>query len=477
MAFLLAFTSCKKFLDVNDNPNEPTVGPAKVLLPNTTIGLGWANGNELGRVSSILMQYNAGISNALLIYDNYNLSGAFDIQWDFDIYSRTVSNLRIMIRDNQEKNPVYAGIGKIELAYILSVATDLWGDVPYSEAGFGTVIEKPRYDKQEDIYQGNQALGIVSLFDLVKSGITDLDQPSILKPGTDDLVFKGDIASWKRVANSLLLKFAITVSNVNKPLATKIAAEVSTSISGLIDEPKYDFAIPFASGVNNQNPMYAYDIAGNFRNNEMLSSRLLVLSRSLNDTIRLSKMYTKPNGKFTAFENGSTASVPALATRSVYNTYIVGNSGEAPVRLLTAHQTRFNQAEAAVTLGVNSANADTYFKEGIRASMSSTGMTTAQIDDYFIKNPIVVTLSGTIANKVKQIITQKYLSWVGNGIEAYNDYRRTGYPALALALNVTGGDDPSVIPKRLPYTSNEANSNPNQPKPRPKTNEKVWWGL
>ena len=88
----------------------------------------------------------------------------------------------------------------------------------------------------------------------------------------------------------------------------------------------------------------------------------------------------------------------------------------------------------------------------------------------------MVNLSGTDEEKRKQIITQKYIAWVGNGIEAYNDFRRTGYPALTVSSNSIG-DDPNTIPKRFPYTLAEGQRNPNQPNPRPRTNEKVWWGL
>ena len=98
----------------------------------------------------------------------------------------------------------------------------------------------------------------------------------------------------------------------------------------------------------------------------------------------------------------------------------------------------------------------------------STGPTTA--------NPTIVNLTGTTVQKLQQIITQKYIASVGNAIESYNDYRRTGYPVLVAPVQ-TFGDDPLTFPKRYPYTSAEGTSNPNQPNPRPKTNVKVWWAL
>lgn len=480
---MLTLASCKKFLDVNQNPNEPTDAPPNVLFPITTVGIGWANGNELGRLASVLVQYNAGLSNSASTYDSYNIAGLLDNQWDFEIYNRTTSSLRVLIKKTEATSPAYSGVAKIELAYLMSLATDLWGDVPYSQAGFGLEFVQPRYDKQEDIYRGNNSLGIVGLFDLVRSGLADLSKPSALTPGSDDKIYGGNLTSWKKAAGSLLLKFANTVSNVDKPLATSVINEVLASSTSYIKDGDPDFAVKFFAVEGNQNPMYQQDWGNpTFKHNEMLSARLLTLSKSLNDTVRLSKMYTKPLGtRFVAYDNGSNVALPTLANRSEYNTYVVGTlppgvGGEAPVRLLTNFQGNFILAEAAVTLGINSANANAYYQAGIKGSMSKTGMTTAEINQYFTDNPGVVNLSGTDANKVKQIITQKYLAWVGNGIEAYNDYRRTGYPVLGLSLSAAG-DNPAVIPRRYAYTTKEGNANPNQPKPRPRTDQKVWWGL
>jgi hypothetical protein len=136
----------------------------------------------------------------------------------------------------------------------------------------------------------------------------------------------------------------------------------------------------------------------------------------------------------------------------------------------------FILAESALILAT-AGDPNTYYQAGIRAHMQKTGMTTAEIDQYFLTNPAVVTLSGNTETKRRQIITQKYISWVGNSIEAYNDYRRTRYPALALTQNAAG-DNPNVLPERFPYTPNEISRNPNVPLSngvRPQTDLKVWW--
>jgi hypothetical protein len=147
--------------------------------------------------------------------------------------------------------------------------------------------------------------------------------------------------------------------------------------------------------------------------------------------------------------------------------------GAAPIRLLTNFQVNFILAEAALILNTPG-NANAYYQAGITASMQKVGIHDTLITKYFLTNPTVVNLAGSTAQMREQIITQKYIAWIGNGIEAYNDYRRTGYPVLALPLN-TQGDNPSVIPTRLPYTPAELARNPNAPNPRPKTDVKLWF--
>jgi hypothetical protein len=481
IAFLLfasLIVSCDKFVDVNQNPNNPTIVPPATLLPTTTIGMAFANANALNTVASLFVQYNAGSANqAANNYDIFDIDNQLDNQWSFEIYggSGTLNNLQILIDENQEKNPAYAGIAKLQKAYVISLATDLWGDVPYSQAGQGIKFPQPRFEKQEDIYQGNATLGIKSLFDLVKEGIADLDKPSLFKPGVDDLAYKGDLAKWKRAGNTLLLKFAMQISNKN-PTLSKSTIESVIAGSNFINANNLDLEVPFGTTSGNQNPLYAFNFV-NRTTDLMLSTRFLNLMRGLNDTVRLAKFYTKPNGNFVSIVNGSaqTTTPPPLATRSRYNTYVVGTAGEAPVRLLTNFQSQFILAEAALILGTTG-DPNGHYQAGIRASMQKVGMTTAEIDNYFATNPTVVTLMGTTQQKREQILTQKYIAWVGNAIEAYNDWRRTGVPTLSLPLNTTG-DNPAVIPQRLPYTPNELTRNPNAPNPRPKTDVKVWWAL
>src|ERR1700744_3313339 len=214
--------SCKKYLAVNTNPNLPTSVPPTVLLPTTEIGIAFANSNDLCRATSAIMQHIAGVANQTQGYDVYNFSGAFDNQWNGELYGGSINNCVALINLDSATSPAYSGIAKLEMAYAFSMLADVWGDVPYSQAGQGDKFTYPRFDKVQDIYQGNASLGIRSLFDLVNSGLADLAKTSALKPKTDDIVYGGDLTKWTRMGNTLLLKFAIMLTNVNPTMAKSV---------------------------------------------------------------------------------------------------------------------------------------------------------------------------------------------------------------------------------------------------------------
>ena len=509
-AVALSTFSCNrdKFLDVNITPNSPTVVTMPLLFTSTVIYSGFVATNDLGRATSLFIQHQAGIANQMVQYDRYDIRGSFDNQWNTELYGGALINSQTLIDLAATKaSPAYGGIAKLLKAYNFSIATDMYGDVPYSQALKGKENIKPRYDKQEDIYKGNSALGIQSLIDLVKEGLADLDKPSTLKPGTaDDPVYgktANNIAQWKKMGNTLLLKFANTISKREPALAASL---INQAAAGAFTSNADDFEVPFGSGSGNQNPLYSFNFV-NRPNDQMLSQRLLDSMNVLNDP-RLPIYFTPtptrtasvnttgtetrlpgpvvggvptpPVLTFTGYQNGGVASglpIPAPANRSRYNIYIRGNSGEAPARLLTNVQRLFILAESALTLPAITVTgtAQSFYQSAIRASMTKAGIADADVTAYFAANPKVAILSGTTEQKRNQIITQKWISWVGNGLEAYNDYRRTGYPRLNPALNPAGDD--GILPKRfaLPLSELTANAGAENQDVNILTSVPVWW--
>ncbi|HEY4336969.1 MAG TPA: SusD/RagB family nutrient-binding outer membrane lipoprotein, partial [Puia sp.] len=126
----LGLGACKKYLDVNTSPNQPSAVPPATLLPTTEIGIGFANSNDLDRATSAIMQQIAGVANQTQGYDVYNFSGAFDNQWNGELYGGVINNCVNLINLDSASSPAYSGIAKLEMAYAFSVLADIWGDVP-----------------------------------------------------------------------------------------------------------------------------------------------------------------------------------------------------------------------------------------------------------------------------------------------------------------------------------------------------------
>ena len=150
----LMLLGCEDFLDVNQSPNNPEKVPPSVLLPTGLVGAAFANANELNRFSSTVMDYTYGAAGSPAAWDIYNTDGAnFGNQWRFEIYGGAIVTFKDLIKAADELgSSSYKGIAKIMKAYTFAIATDTWGDVPYSQAGLGEEFLQPRLDSQEDIY-------------------------------------------------------------------------------------------------------------------------------------------------------------------------------------------------------------------------------------------------------------------------------------------------------------------------------------
>ncbi|WP_187262561.1 SusD/RagB family nutrient-binding outer membrane lipoprotein [Pontibacter beigongshangensis] len=473
LALSASLVSCNDFLDINETPNNPTAVPPSTLLPTGLVGSAFANANELNRFTSAIMSVTAGVAGSPVDYDRYNTDGAdFGNQWRFEIYGGALVNYEQLIQAAEEINsPAYTGIAKIMKAYTFAIATDVWGDVPYSEALQGAEIPQPSLDSQRDIYLGNEAEGIQSLFDLVREGLADLELASAASPGNDDLVYGGEMDKWKRAGNTLLLKLAMQISQVEPTVARDVINSVIQANNYIVANDQ-NLSVKFGGQIGSQNPIHTYTNISSFRTDQMMSTRFVNLLKGLNDP-RLDAFVTKPSGDYVTIDNGFGGTAPTPATRSMFGTYITGEDGSAPVRLLTNWQRAFILAEAAIRLGT-AGDPQALYAEGIRASMSSVGISDANIDAYFAANPTVVTLAGTDAQKIEQIITQKYISMTGNGLEQWNDWRRTGYPTLAPHQNAVGID--GTRPVRAQYIDQEVARNPSFPN-NVYSNVPVWWDV
>lgn len=474
---------CSDFLDINTSPNSPENVPLNIILPSALVGTGFANANELNRFGSTVSDYLYGATGSPANYDTYVITGAdFGNQWTGEIWNGPLVQYEKIIElgTTQGQNN-YVGVAKIMQAYMWALTTDIWGDIPYSQALKGQTVSRPVVDLQEDIYKGNAGKEIKSVFELIREGIAALDQPATLTMGTDDVVYGGNLTNWKKAGYTLMLRLATTISVKDPAFAKSIIDEVVAK-NDFISANTQNLSVKFGSVVGSQSPIYSYMYVTTFQNELIVSSRYLNLLQSTNDPrlpLFVQKGSTTTN--YVTFENGFRGTLPATTTFSKWAPAVTGANGVGPIRLVTNAGRAFMLAEAIIRLGVvvPGQTAQSLYYEGIRASLTEAGVSNTDANTFIGTTSAtptpVATLTGTPDQMIDQIITQKYIAMTGNGLEAWNDIRRTGLPSHTQTEHANAAGEDGKRPVRARYPDADIARNPNLGAAVKRTNEKVWW--
>ncbi|UOR03849.1 SusD/RagB family nutrient-binding outer membrane lipoprotein [Hymenobacter aerilatus] len=468
------FSSCNEFLDVNDSPNAVLNAPATTVLVSAQTQLGFLMGSDLHRFTSILVQQNAGQggpSIQTVLYDRYVITET-DINnvWRFSIYGGALADMQSLIAQTAETSPKYAGISQLMQAYLFSVTTDAFGDIPYTQALQFAGNVQPAYDPSQQVYE--------NLITLINTGLENIDKQSVLTPGADDLIYAGDMAKWRRFANTLKLRLYIHYfpklsSNATTAFASLLQAGPSAFMTGTAD----NFQLAFEALSQRTNPIHQFETnrIGNF----FPSSTLVDLMNGKADPRRASyfTQYPTGSGQYLGAGNGTGVGAPNTNFSRI-GTFLRGAStgtgvqeyaGDAPIRMLTFAEYNFILAEYYARTG-NVAAAQTSFTAGINASMSMAGVSTANSTAYIAARPALATLSA--ADQIRVIIEEKFVASYGVAVEPWTDWRRTKFPALTPPSNA----QETVIPRILPYSDVERVSNPANTPARPTiTAPSVFW--
>ncbi|ULT27008.1 SusD/RagB family nutrient-binding outer membrane lipoprotein [Sphingobacterium sp. E70] len=233
LLYALCFTAivgCKTGDDLYISPNNPLDGNLPSMLTAAEVNTFQNVEGDLSRMSSILVQHSVGLNAQYSDVQNYRITqGDFDNVW-IGLYTNTMYNLKLMIdkaKITETKSPYYEGIAKVMMALNISLATDLWGDVPYSEAFQWTTGNKtPKLDSQQDVY--------TSIDKLLADAITDLsvaEDENYYLPAEDDLIFKGDVEKWMKAAYTLRARFLNRTSSKQAGTEAKVLDYLKKGIS------------------------------------------------------------------------------------------------------------------------------------------------------------------------------------------------------------------------------------------------------
>lgn len=470
IGLLLPFMACQKF--DNSNPNVPTEVNPGVVMPQVFFNISNTLINNAFELNNELIQYTC-MNNTITEVQRFKLQPS-NSNGIWSMYNR-LRDLDDIIRMSEQGTDLqnYKAIALIIRVYILSIITDTYGDVPYSEAGKAAAhkIYGPKYDKQKDIYTDmlarlEEAAGLIDVAKGLSLG--------------GDVIFSGSMLQWKKFANSLRLRLLMRVSaKTDMNAVTKIATMLSNpSAYPLIDANtdnvvyKYSGSLPdiFPLSINNLRDFdFKYKVVSAFMVDSMKKfgdtrlfqyARPTLASENTPDPQYVGLPNSLPVTE-SANYNGGFNFQSYLGTRFQTNT--------EPAIWMTWAEVLFLQAEAAAK-GYYAADAKDLYEKAIQASFRYWG---APFDASYLQQPGVA-FDGSLA----RIYLQKFFALFFTGMEAWCEYRRTGYPNLVPGpTNSNNGK----IPSRIPYPLEEQSLNTNNYNEAASRiggdnmNTKVWW--
>ncbi|MCB0488353.1 MAG: SusD/RagB family nutrient-binding outer membrane lipoprotein [Cyclobacteriaceae bacterium] len=436
------------FEEINTNPNSPTTVAPQLLLPQVMRDMMNSLMNETWGIGNIVVQHTA--KNQFVNEDRY-LWGELNAVWNA-VYdnARDVNNI-ILIADEQKLSNTKA-VALIVKSWMFSLATDAYGDIPYKEATSAkTGINYPVYDTQESVYQG-------ILADLAEAN-------TLLATGTDavtgDPIYKGTLMNWRKLANSLRIRYLMRISDRTN-VGSQITAILSDPSANPIFEGNEDNGVySYLASSPDQFPNYTQRI-GSF--NEFRASKTMVdwLEDRNDPRVEIYFRATPatentpdpsddvivgiPNGlgDVEAQEfNGGQQNQSRIGALFYENSISAQGLNVAKGVIMTYAELNFLLAEAAEK-NLITASAEDYYLEGIEASFDFYGVDPGA--GYYAQAEVAYT--GTQQEKLVKIGEQKWASLYYQGLEAWFDWRRTNIPVLVPSVT---NQNNNRIPVRFIY--------------------------
>lgn len=472
---------CKKFEEINTNPNETTQVNSAMLASNLILSI---TRSDISTTKGFMQPFLLG---------KYLTWGEGQEGFQYNRLGRTDFNRITLLRNipsmegyatSDALRKSYQALGHFVRAWQFFNTTMQVGDIPYSDAVKGeSSVLKPKYDTQKAVF-----LGILSELDLA-------DQ--LFSEGANfegDPIYAGKTDNWRRLTNSFELH---VLMNLYKKTADPDLKVVERFKNIVVTRPLMrDYKDNFALAYNNtagQNYPWSDVPAGSGNsfvksNYTMLTNTLLAPMKVTND--RRLFYYAKPSPvKITAGVSQSdydaypgvepSDAFSALQTRRVGKDYADLNNryvqlvNAEPVSVFSYWDQQFILAEAAVRGWITGSPAQTYYAAGIVNSMNFVAANTPDLADYHHNMKMdaiyinafpataTVVLAGTAEQQIAQIITQKYLAnfLQGGKYFAWFENRRTGYPVFTLNNTTNLNTPSSKLPLRWLYPSNELSYN------------------
>ena len=333
-------------------------------------------------------------------------------------------------------------IAQIEImeVYAWSVLLNTFGNVPYTDA-LNPLNPLPKYDDAKTVYD--------AILVRLDAALTSIKPASGSNFGAGDLLYQGNMAKWSKFGNSLKLKLAMIIADVDEAKAkTLVAAAAPNVFTSNADKA----AFPYIGTPPNYNPV-AQNLNRLYstRQDYVGASTLIDPLNALNDP-RRSAFFTTVNDKFVG---GNYGFLNTYANFSKVGTKIIEPTLEG--LLMDYSEVEFFLAEAVERGFITTGTPAEHYNNAISASILYWGGTAADVSAYLAQPKVAyATATGTYKEKIG---LQKWIALYNRGWEAWVEWRRLDYPKLSPP---TGGSAPAglAIPVRIIYPINEQTLNP-----------------
>ncbi len=461
--------SCNKFLDVNTDPDNPSSVPIESALPAAELELAGGIGGSFGVLGGIWSQHytqNNG-SSQYATEDAYALTnGDYNRVW-VSAYA-ALNNLEKIKKQAVTNNDWNSHLIAVCLqSYGFQILADFFDKIPYTEA-LNTSISSPKYDDGSAIYDQL----ILNLKDALSK---DFSLTTNTHP-TTDFIFQGDNERWQQFAKTMILKLTLRRSKVDPNITTNLQSVLDSYDGQFLSD---NAAITqYQDQPNRYNPLYESDkYSLNTTNNLNASFTLISFLETHGDIDRIHELFTpNSNGDYVGGIQGN-VNIPVSAEKRA----IAKISPTQPFYFFGKDEVSFMLAEVRERLGQDGS---TDYNNGVTAAFEKLGLDGSSF--IATGGQYEYPTAGTFNDKLKAIITQKWVSHVIQGWESFFDQNRTGIPKIStvpadnvayipgdFTFSVTGVTS-GLFPKRLLFPLIEVQNNNNTPSQVALTTP-VWW--
>ena len=466
----ITLAGCEKIKDFGDTNVDPSVTTRPILsalLTNAEATVGGYASNTTGGLYAQHISETQYTDVSLYSLPQFDFAGE---------YAGVLYDLQNIINTNESNNMTQ--VARILQQYVFWSITDRWGDIPYSEALKGAAIVRPKYDTQEEVYKGMIAT--------LTSAVASFDN----SPINGDIIYNGNVARWKRAANSMRLLMALRLSKVypgaNDYAATQFKAALADA-GGVIASTADNMVVDYPGGAAYRHPWYArYDGRKDFAESKTMTD---ILGSFSDPRANVYGGATEDNSS-ALWNQPSTVGFPYGLKRSSAEGFSQNNptwarvfrgdyreQGDALV-VIGAAEVFLARAEAA-DRGWTNEDMSAMYQAGITASFEQWGLP-APAAGYFTQPGVALTAAPGTAGNLQQIATQRWIALYTNGLHAWSEWRRTGYPVLTPAPDAVNTS--KQIPRRYTYGTGEYGSNPENVKAAAARiqggdtqDSRVWW--